>query len=138
MLPIGRSDVITALLAVKDFTESDYLLMLTADGMIKKTPLGRFEKMQASGLTAIKMRVQTQSCRCPGRLLVQALHSVMSHDMQSRYPVALQDGDTLRWVDMCTAESSVIVASSCGRGIHFRTDEAQLRTTGRGSGGIRV
>ena len=58
MLPIGRSDVITALLAVKDFTESDFLLMLTADGMIKKTPLGRFEKMQASGLNAIKLRVR--------------------------------------------------------------------------------
>ena len=51
---------------------------------------------------------------------------------------AHQDGDKLRWVDMCTADCSVIVASSSGHGIHFKTDETQLRTTGRGSVGIRV
>ena len=83
VLPIGRSDVITALLAVKDFTESDFLLMLTADGMIKKTPLGRFEKMQASGLSAIKLKVRTQlwpmswPSRCRGCHLA-------THDMKTR------------------------------------------------------
>ena len=46
---------------MKEFTESDCLLMLTAEGMIKKTPLQRFEKMQASGLSAIKLRVRRSS-----------------------------------------------------------------------------
>ncbi len=62
VLPIGKSDVITALLAVKEFTESDFLLMLTAEGTIKKTPLQRFEKMKASGLSAIKLRVRCSFC----------------------------------------------------------------------------
>lgn len=46
------------MLPVTEFTDDDFLVMLTADGLIKKTPLSRFQKMMASGLTAIKLRVR--------------------------------------------------------------------------------
>ena len=50
----------------------------------------------------------------------------------------IQDGDKLRWVDVCTEKSSVIVASSCGRAVHFSTDEHELRALSHRSSGIKV
>lgn len=58
MLPISKTANITAMLSVTEFTDDDFLVMLTADGLIKKTPLSRFQKMMSNGLTAIKLRVR--------------------------------------------------------------------------------
>ena len=61
VLPITKNDSITAMLPVSEFTDDDFLIMLTAGGLIKKTPLSRFQKMISSGLTAIKLKVREVS-----------------------------------------------------------------------------
>lgn len=57
MLPVGKSDRITAMLAVAEFTDDNFLLMLTDDGLIKKTPMSRLLKLRATGLSVIKLEV---------------------------------------------------------------------------------
>ena len=45
------------MLAVTDFTDDTFLLLLTANGLIKKTPLSRLLKLRATGLSVVKLEV---------------------------------------------------------------------------------
>lgn len=58
VLPISASNSIAAILPVEKFQDSDYLLMATERGLIKKTPLSQFEDVRANGLIAMKLKVR--------------------------------------------------------------------------------
>ncbi|MEO0539539.1 MAG: DNA topoisomerase (ATP-hydrolyzing) subunit A [Cyanobacteria bacterium P01_A01_bin.105] len=53
MLPIPREEKVTSVLGVNDFTEDDFLVMLTMGGFIKKTALSAFSNIRSNGLKAI-------------------------------------------------------------------------------------
>ncbi|MGK7944838.1 MAG: DNA gyrase C-terminal beta-propeller domain-containing protein, partial [Microcystaceae cyanobacterium] len=55
MLPIPKDEKITSIVSVTEFTEDDYLIMLTRKGYIKKTALSAFSNIRASGLIAISL-----------------------------------------------------------------------------------
>ncbi len=55
LLPIPKDEKITAMLAVSEFTEDEYLVMLTQNGYIKKTALSAFAKIRSNGLIAISL-----------------------------------------------------------------------------------
>lgn len=46
------------MLPVSKFTDDDFLVMLTENGLIKRTPLSDFETIRSNGLIAIKLRVR--------------------------------------------------------------------------------
>lgn len=60
ILPIGKGDSIQAMLPVSEFGEEDFLVMLTEQGLIKKTPLSAFAGIRSTGLIGIKLKVGTQ------------------------------------------------------------------------------
>ncbi len=55
MLPISRDEKITSVVPVAEFTEDEYLVMLTRNGYIKKTALAAFSSIRANGLIAISL-----------------------------------------------------------------------------------
>ena len=55
MLPIPRDEKITSVIAVTEFTDEDYLVMLTQNGYIKKTALSAFSNIRTNGLIAISL-----------------------------------------------------------------------------------
>lgn len=55
MLPIGKDEKITSMVAVTEFTDDQYLIMLTRQGLIKKTALSAFSNIRSSGLIAISL-----------------------------------------------------------------------------------
>jgi DNA gyrase subunit A len=55
MLPIPREECITSVLAVREFTDEDYLVMLTRGGYVKKTALSAFSNIRTNGLIAISL-----------------------------------------------------------------------------------
>ena len=55
MLPISKEDKITSVIPVTEFTEEEYLVMLTRNGNIKKTALSAFSNIRANGLIAISL-----------------------------------------------------------------------------------
>jgi DNA gyrase subunit A len=55
MLPIPREEKITSMIAVSEFSENEYLVMLTKGGYIKKTALSAFSNIRANGLIAISL-----------------------------------------------------------------------------------
>ncbi|HEY9726017.1 MAG TPA: DNA gyrase subunit A [Chroococcales cyanobacterium] len=55
MLPIPREEKITSIVPVSEFSEDEYLVMLTRKGYIKKTALDAFSNIRANGLIAISL-----------------------------------------------------------------------------------
>ncbi|MGK7933836.1 MAG: DNA topoisomerase (ATP-hydrolyzing) subunit A [Microcystaceae cyanobacterium] len=55
MLPIPKDEKITSIVSVTEFTEEEYLIMLTRKGYIKKTALSAFSNIRNSGLIAISL-----------------------------------------------------------------------------------
>lgn len=55
MLPISQEEKITSVVSVVEFTEEEYLVMLTRKGNIKKTALSAFKSIRANGLIAISL-----------------------------------------------------------------------------------
>ena len=55
MLPIPKEEAITSVLAVREFTDEDYLVMLTKGGFVKKTALSAFSNIRTNGLIAISL-----------------------------------------------------------------------------------
>ncbi|MFP4134145.1 MAG: DNA gyrase subunit A [Halothece sp.] len=60
MLPISQEEKITTVLSVQEFTEEDYLIMLTRQGYIKKTSLSAFSNIRTNGLIAISLAEDDQ------------------------------------------------------------------------------
>ena len=55
MLPIPNDEKITSIVAVSEFSEDTYLIMLTKKGSIKKTALSAFSHIRSNGLIAISL-----------------------------------------------------------------------------------
>ncbi|HIK44842.1 MAG TPA: DNA gyrase subunit A [Leptolyngbyaceae cyanobacterium M65_K2018_010] len=55
MLPIPMEESITSVLAVREFTDEEYLVMLTRGGYVKKTALSAFSNIRTNGLIAISL-----------------------------------------------------------------------------------
>ena len=56
MLPISQEEKITSIVSVSEFTETEYLVMLTKKGNIKKTALSAFSQIRSNGLIAISLQ----------------------------------------------------------------------------------
>jgi DNA gyrase subunit A len=55
MLPIPKEEKITSIVPVGEFSNDEYLVMLTKGGNIKKTELAAFSNIRANGLIAISL-----------------------------------------------------------------------------------
>ena len=55
MLPIPREEKVTSVVGVNEFSEDDYLVMLTQGGFVKKTALSAFSRIRTNGLIAISL-----------------------------------------------------------------------------------
>jgi len=55
MLPIDHKEKITSMVAVTEFSDDQYLVMLTRNGLIKKTALSAFSNIRSNGLIAISL-----------------------------------------------------------------------------------
>ncbi|RMF23201.1 MAG: DNA topoisomerase (ATP-hydrolyzing) subunit A [Cyanobacteria bacterium J083] len=60
MLPITREEKITSIVPISEFTEDEYLVMLTHKGYIKKTALSAFHNIRSNGLIAISLSEDDQ------------------------------------------------------------------------------
>ena len=58
VLNMPKGSGLAAMLNIDTFNEEDYLVMLTKNGLIKRTPLSAFTSVKANGIIAIKLKVQ--------------------------------------------------------------------------------
>lgn len=64
VLPVKADDSITAILPVSEFTEEDYLALVTERGWIKRTALSAFENMTSRGLILLTLEEGDQLKGC--------------------------------------------------------------------------
>ncbi|MFC1537082.1 DNA gyrase subunit A [Pseudomonadota bacterium] len=55
LLPVEKDESISATLAVREFDDESFIVMATANGVIKKTKLSDFKNIRANGIIAIKI-----------------------------------------------------------------------------------
>lgn len=56
VLQVGKGARVASIMSLGEFSDDDFLVMLTKDGLIKRTPMKHFANIRGS-LTAIKLRV---------------------------------------------------------------------------------
>jgi len=74
LLPLQENEQITAILPVKEFTESQFVFMATAMGTVKKTPLSEFSRPRTSGIIAVDL---SDGDSLIGAALTDGTHDVM-------------------------------------------------------------
>ena len=55
LLPLEKGETIAAVIATKDFPENEYLMFVTASGMVKKTSMKLYDRTRRDGLIAINL-----------------------------------------------------------------------------------
>lgn len=106
LIRVGKASNIAAVLRLSETAEEMDVIMLTANGQIKRTPLNHFVSMSSRGLIAIKLKVR-RTIRDDESNLAQCAKSV------------LQDGDSLKFVRCCSTDDNVLLTSSHGFALRF-------------------
>jgi DNA gyrase subunit A len=55
LLKLEDGELVNALLPVKEFTDNQYIFMVTAFGTVKKTPLSEFSRPRSNGIIAVSL-----------------------------------------------------------------------------------
>ena len=55
-LPLSEGEKIAAMIKTTDFDEGKYIIMVTKNGIVKKTPIKDYENIRKTGLAAINLR----------------------------------------------------------------------------------
>ncbi|WJI30463.1 DNA gyrase subunit A [Thermosynechococcus sp. B3] len=121
LLPIPREEKITSVIAVQEFSEDEYLVMLTRKGFIKKTALAAFSNIRTNGLIAISLeegdqlrwvrRTREEDTIIIGSRQGMAIHFRASHDQlrplgratRGVKSMSLRPGDELVGMDILPA-----------------------------------
>ncbi len=56
LLPLDDNEKITAILPVREYEEDKFIIMATASGTVKKTPLTAYSNQRANGIIALNLR----------------------------------------------------------------------------------
>ncbi|MEB3267956.1 MAG: DNA gyrase subunit A, partial [Leptolyngbya sp.] len=148
MLPIPKEERITSVLAIQEFTDDEYLIMLTRGGFIKKTALSAFSNIRANGLIAISLEEGDELRwvrlgRTSDSILIGSRHGMAIHfkaDDDQLRPLGrptrgvramnLRDGDNLISMDVLPALITDAVAQAQESGEADDTDEAAANSVG--------
>ncbi|MDA0266111.1 MAG: DNA gyrase subunit A [Cyanobacteria bacterium] len=150
MLPIPKEEKITSVLAVQEFTDDEYLVMLTQGGYIKKTALSAFSNIRANGLIAISLEDGDELRwvrlgRTSDTILIGSHKGMAIHfkaDNEQLRPLGrptrgvramnLRDGDKLISMDILSAQVMEAVAEDVedADAIEEESDEAAARRQG--------
>jgi DNA gyrase subunit A len=150
MLPISHEEKITSIVPVTEFSNDEYLVMLTQKGYIKKTELAAFSNIRANGLIAISLeegdqlrwvrRARAEDSIIIGSRKGMAIHFRANHEQlrplgrptRGVKSMALRSGDELISMDILPSQ----VIASIAEGDEIEADletedlEVDCRTQG--------
>lgn len=149
VLPIKSDEMITSVLPVSKFSNNEYCLLATEQGMIKKTPLAAFESISSRGLTIASLSEGDvlkwcQKCVDGDDILIGTTKGMASRFESSSLratgrtsrgvkSMKLKKGDTLADVNVLSGSESpeyVLAVTSCGYGKRMKTEEFSARARG--------
>jgi DNA gyrase subunit A len=150
LINIQQDGAVTAFLAVKDFPEDRYIVMVTKKGIINRVPLNLFDNPRPSGLNAIDLQPGDELLAArisdDKHYLFLASHEGMAsrfhenevrargRDTQGVRAMDLDEDDYLVSAEVVEEEGLILSISENGYG--KRTPLSQYRLTSRGRKGV--
>ena len=112
LLPLEPEERINAILPIREFTEDQFVFMVTAAGTVKKTPLTEFSRPRTSGIIAVDLRT--------GDRLVD----VALTDGQRDVMLVTSGGKAVRFPE---TDVRVMGRAACGvRGVRMNEDQSVI------------
>jgi DNA gyrase subunit A len=144
MLPISHEERITSIVPVAEFSDDDYLVMLTQGGYIKKTELSAFSNIRANGLIAISLeegdqlrwvrRARAEDSVIIGTRQGMSIHFRADHEQlrplgrptRGVRAMALRSNDELISMDILPSQILATIAESDETEPEVEADEAEI------------
>ena len=144
MLPISHEERITSIVPVAEFSDDDYLVMLTQGGYIKKTELSAFSNIRANGLIAISLeegdqlrwvrRARAEDSVIIGTRQGMSIHFRADHEQlrplgrptRGVRAMALRSNDELISMDILPSQILATIAESDEAEPEVEADEAEI------------
>ncbi|MCF2707207.1 DNA gyrase subunit A [Arcanobacterium haemolyticum] len=159
LLAFQPGETIASVITLKNYEQADYLVLATADGLVKKTRLSEYDSARTGGLIAIKLRehVDGTTDQVVAAALVnegddlllvsrqgQSLRftadndalRAMSRAASGVIGMKFREGDSLLAMEVVRPDSEVFVVTEGG--FAKRTSVDEYRRQGRSGFGIKV
>ena len=150
LLPLEKDESINAILPVKEFSEEEFVFMVTSSGTCKKTSLSNFARPRRGGIIAIELRdddklvgVEITAGKHDILLFSSAGKSIRFKESDVRSVgrtaigvrgIRLATNDKV--VSLIVAESTDPILTATEKGYGKRTQLDEYRTQARGGSGV--
>ncbi len=152
LLMVNANEEITTTVSLKDFSETEYLFMATANGVVKKTPIFEFRNAKARGIQAVRLddgdklvsailssgndEILLVSRRGQALRITEEEVRPMGRSGRGVAGMKLADGDELCGAIHVESDAKILVITE--KGIGKRVDFEEFSAHGRGTGGQKV
>jgi len=152
LLQLDNDEKVTAVIPLKDFEETAYLVLATKDGIIKKTELSQYDSSRKTGLIAINLKDGDELIEVMKTDGKQDLMLVTRNGMSIRFKeeevrsvgrntkgvkgIKLKNNDCVVSLEMADDSKKLLVVSENGFG--KRTRMALYRVQTRGGQGVKT
>lgn len=152
LLPLDTDERIKAVMPVREFSDDEYLLFITKNGLVKKTELSQYGSIRKNGLQAINLReddnlmnVKRTDGSCEVLIVTKKGQSIRFEEGQVRpmgrtasgvRGIKLAENDEVIAADLSNEGDYLMVISEKGFGKRTSLDEYRSQT--RGGKGIRT
>lgn len=152
LLPLEAEERVKAIVPVKEFTDDEYLMFITKNGLVKKTALSQYGAIRKTGLKAIHLKendelinVKKTDGNSEVLIITQKGQSIRFQESQSRpmgrtatgvRGIRLAENDKVIAADLSNEGEYLLVISQKGHGKRTSLDEYRLQS--RGGKGIKT
>jgi DNA gyrase subunit A len=150
LLELQERETVATTLAIRDFSQGQYVVMATKAGLVKKTDLSAYSNPRAGGIVAIKINEDDELIAArviTGEqdifLTTRQGKSIRFHEAEIRsmgrvaagnIGIRLEDGDKVVGMDALNEGATILTVTENGYGKRTMTEE--YRVQGRGGKGI--
>ena len=150
LLALSEQEKITAILPVRDYSDDKHVLMVTAQGTIKKVSLTDFSRPRSNGIIAIDLVSQDKLIGADitddhsdimlfsdaGKVIRFAECSIRATGRSSRGVRGMKLGPNQKVISLVLAKQDCAILTATENGYGKRTPIEDYRQTGRGGQGV--
>lgn len=150
VLNLAEDEKITAMLPLKTFNSDQYIFMVTAKGIVKKTSLEEFSRPRSSGIIALELlpddrligvaltngQEEVMLFSNAGKVIRFSETEVRAMGRTARGVRGMKLGENQKVVSLVIVESDVAILTATANGYGKRTLINEHRVTGRGGQGV--
>ena len=146
-LNLDQGERVTAVIPVKEFADDNYLIMVTKNGTIKKTPMSQFDTNRKTGLIAITLKDDDKLIAVSQSSGDESVYVITKKGKSITFPeddvrsmgrsaggvraISLDDGDEVVSMELdSTGERELLVMTKKGFGKRTNLDEYRVQTRG--------